>query len=334
MFGKGIVILTPLFKKYIEMGLVCTNIDWVLEYYPKKVFEWFQNKVADDRRMADLDPAYEIIGETSKTSGNCAYGKCCIDKTKHNNVAFPKAENIDIHTQSPFFKTIEKLEGDIYEVVKGKKKVVIDTPITIAIAVYSYAKLSLINFWEFLRYYLIDGYYELMETDTDSLYIALARDTIDECVQPDKLIEWYLEKWDFFSSEDTETMINFRGHSISKKQYEKRTPGKFKEEFNGIGMICLNAKVYHIWSDYVDNDGQFLSKTSCKGVQKKRNELVREDFLSRLQNPKEKHFVQNAGFVKDGLNTRTYTQDKEGLNYFYCKRKVLADGISTTHLDI
>ena len=70
------------------MGLVCTNIEWVLECYPKKVFEWFEDKVVDDRRMADLDPAWAIRGETSKTAGNCAYGKCCIDKTKHNKVCF------------------------------------------------------------------------------------------------------------------------------------------------------------------------------------------------------------------------------------------------------
>ena len=38
MKGQEIVLLTPLFKKYIEMGLVCTNIEWILEYYPNKVF--------------------------------------------------------------------------------------------------------------------------------------------------------------------------------------------------------------------------------------------------------------------------------------------------------
>ena len=144
----------------------------------------------------------------------------------------------------------------------------IDTPITKAIAVYLYAKLCLINFWEFLKKYLIDEYYQLMETDTDSLYIAFARITIDECVKPELRKEWNAEKWNFFSSEDEDTIINFQGYLISKKQYEKRTPGKFKEEFNGIGMICLNAKVYHIWSDKVNNDGDFLTKTSCKGIKK------------------------------------------------------------------
>ena len=53
--------------------------------------------------MADLDPDYAILGETSKTSGNCGYGKCCIDKTKHNSVSFVREENLDINIQSPLF---------------------------------------------------------------------------------------------------------------------------------------------------------------------------------------------------------------------------------------
>ena len=46
------------------------------------------------------------------------------------------------------------------------------------------------------------------------------------------------------------------------------------------------------------------------------------------------HKVENAGFIKDGVKTYTYTQRKKGLNYFYCKRVVLGDGINTTHLPI
>ena len=174
--------------------------------------------------------------------------------------------------------------------------------------------------------------YQLMECDTDSLYIAIARESIDDCVKPELLEEWYRVKWNFFSLEDDTTM-EFKGHTIQISQYEKRTPGKYKEEFNGIGMICLNSKLYHIWTDKY-KDGELITKTLCKGIQKKRNELTRDDFLSMLKNPRKQHTVENAGFIRDGLETRTYTQTKKGLNYFYCKRKVLADGINTTHLDI
>ena len=44
--------------------------------------------------------------------------------------------------------------------------------------------------------------------------------------------------------------------------------------------------------------------------------------------------VENAGFIRDGVETRTYIQTKKGLNYFYPKRQVLDEGVSTTHLNI
>ena len=74
MFGKGIVIMSPLFEKYIQMGLICTNIDWFLEYQPKNVFKWFVDSVANTRRKADLDPTFKIRGETAKTKGNSVVG--------------------------------------------------------------------------------------------------------------------------------------------------------------------------------------------------------------------------------------------------------------------
>ena len=138
-----------------------------------------------------------------------------------------------------------------------------------------------------------------------------------------------MRKYDYFAS-DSEELVTFNGNEISKKQYEKRTPGKFKLEFSGEGMICLNSKVYHIWGR--DQDGKMITKTSSKGMQKL-NELMREDFLGVLLE-KNDHQVQNADFIDDGIRKSTYTQTKKGLNYFYCKRIVLDDGISTTHLEI
>ena len=46
------------------------------------------------------------------------------------------------------------------------------------------------------------------------------------------------------------------------------------------------------------------------------------------------HVSTNLGFRMKDTTMFTYSQDKIGFNYFYCKRKVLEDGISTTPLDI
>ena len=208
---------------------------------------------------------------------------------------------------------------------KTKQKVILDTPVQIAVAVYSYAKLSLICFWEFISYFLVNDMYQLMTYDTDSLYLALAGE-LEECVKPELREEWEQKKGDFLTSDD-ETEIEFCGHKIPFKTFDKRTPGKYKLEFEEIGMVCLNSKVYHIW-------GQDECKTSCKGVQKRRNPLVRDDFLKMLKDPLHKNSVENSGFIRDGLEIKTYTQRKKGLGYFYGKRKVLDDGVSTTHLDI
>ena len=122
-------------------------------------------------------------------------------------------------------------------------------------------------------------------------------------------------------------MVNFENKKITKSAYTKRTPGLYKLEFSGDGMLCLNSKVYHIWG--FNNKGELICKTSSKGMQT-RNNLIKKDFLDVLLK-RTKHRVQNAGFI---TRTYTYTQDKQGLNYFYCKRVVLEDGINTTYLEI
>ncbi len=91
-------------------------------------------------------------------------------------------------------------------------------------------------------------------------------------------------------------------------------------------MGCLNSKVYIVWGEKI--------KCSCKGTQQKRNQLGKHLFEEVLET-KEPHKVENAGFIrfKDGV-IKTYTQVKTGMSYFYAKRKVLDDRVSTTHLDI
>ena len=249
MKGETILLLSPLLKKYLEMGFVVTTVEFVIEYNGKRVFEWFMNEVVDDRRMADLNPEYAVRAETSKTKGNSGYGRTLINKFTHTNLTFTKEKNTPIHVASPYFKTMQELSGGVYEIEKQKRKVLLDLPMQIGLAVYSYAKLHLIGFWEFLNAYLMDDHYQLMECDTDSLYIAFAKSNIDDCVKPELREKWLVENWHWFSSEDVETMIPFQDGVISLKQFDKRTPGKFKPEFIGHGQLCLNSKVFHIWNE-------------------------------------------------------------------------------------
>ena len=94
---------------------------------------------------------------------------------------------------------------------------------------------------------------------------------------------------------------------ITRKEHDRRTPGKFKEEYRGVGMACINSKTYIIWQA-INPQGFSKAKSSAKSVQQKRNHLAREHFLGVLTT-KEPKMVENSGFIrnKEGI-IQTYTQ--------------------------
>lgn len=153
------------------------------------------HQVFDERRGADLGGAgREMAGEATKLMGNSGYGGVLMDKSKHTNTSFGKENNLQNHTNNPFLKNYEELNHKIYEVTKEKSKIVHHLPLQIGLGVYSYAKLRMLEFWNFINTYLENNLYRLMEMDTDSLYIAFTRDTIDECVKPELVAKWTTKK--------------------------------------------------------------------------------------------------------------------------------------------
>ena len=111
-------------------------------------------------------------------------------------------------------------------------------------------------------------------------------------------------------------------------KYDQRTPGLFKEEFSGIGIISLNSKTYYCWGENPSDD-----KYRSKGLSRTQNKLVKEQYESVLR---ERISVsgENRGFCKKNNSLLTYSQQRSGLNYFYAKRLVLSDGVSTKPLNI
>ena len=286
MHAEGILILTPLLKKYIEMGLKVTRIELVIAYNGKRVFDWFMHEVCRDRRRADLGGVeFEMKGESSKLKCNCGYGRSLMDKSKHTRLSFAKEKNLPNHVNNPFLKKYDELNEYIFEVEKQQKKIVHDLTTQIGLAVYSYAELRMLAFWEFINTFLVNDMHQLMEMDRDSLYIAFPRGTIDECVKPVLRTKWASEKWKWFSSGNKNVNIVFEGKPISFAQWDKRQPGKFKAEYIGTGMSCLNSKVFRAWGG-VDKEGKPATKTSCKGNQKKTKSVIKESLPRRSQHTK------------------------------------------------
>ena len=119
------------------------------------------------------------------------------------------------------------------------------------------------------------------------------------------------------------------GHTESccfaRKAFDKRTPGLFKVEWCGDGFVGLCSKTYYCFGA--------TNKYSTKGLSKRHNDIDKDAFLAVLTNRRSGSGV-NRGFRVRDSSVMTYVQERAALTYFYPKRKVLEDGLSTAPLDL
>lgn len=324
--GEKILLYTPLLKFYIKHGLEITKIHQIIEYESKKCFKQFMNDVSNARREGDKDPNKAIIAETFKLFGNSSYGKTITNQLTHTNVNFVNDDKIMQHVNDPYFKSMNEL-NDSYEVVSTKKQIRLNLPLHIGIAVYQLSKLRMMQFYyECLDKYIDRSNFELCESDTDSLYMALSGESLDELVKPEMREEYEQDKWNWFPRPFCKDKCK-KCKQCDEGAFYKRQPGLFKVEYEGDGICCLNSKTYYCWreDDY--------NKFSSKGVNKKTNNISKDIYLDVLKN-KQSAMVTNRGFRAVNGLMRSYKQHKVGFSYFYAKRKVLADGIHTETLDL
>ena len=319
MFAEKQLFITPLIQWYLKMGLEVTKIYQVIEFTPRKCFQNFANKVSDDRRAGDCNPNMRVIADTSKLIGNSVYGYSIMNKDKHLSIEFCDEDRACQLVNDPRFMSLEEFEDETYEVQSKKKTIKYDLPVQIGFFVYSYAKLKMLSFY----YEVLDRFFEhddfcVIEMDTDSFYLALSANTLDELVKPHLRKEWKLVKEKWFPRNDTPENV----------AYDRRTPGLFKIEWSGDGFIGLLAKTYFCYNKLDTNNDKY----SAKGINRTLN-LTRELFRAVLDT-KESSSQTNKGFILKDKHMYTYNMKKVGLSYFYCKRKVLDNGISTTFLDI
>ena len=185
----------------------------------------------------------------------------------------------------------------------------------------------------------------MVNMDTDSSYVALSGPLLD-VIRPDRIREflnvygqWYVQPYCPQHARDfADAVLHrrvWRGEACCEeyRRWDSRTPGKFKVEFEGDVICALNAKTYLCQALAEREDQPPKTKLSSKGLSKRTNSLQLRDYKSVLFTRQPKTGV-NTGFVRKNNRTYTYRQIRTGLTYFYSKRKVLADGVSTTHLNI
>ena len=101
----------------------------------------------------------------------------------------------------------------------------------------------------------------------------------DDIIKPEMKKQFELEKDQWFPSTSDE-MVEFESigkkYKVSKKQFDKRTPGLFKLEWEGHAMIALASKMY-----YCLGSGKSKNKASMKGIQAMKNKHLNYKLTSK-----------------------------------------------------
>ena len=304
---------------YLNHGLVITHIYTVVEYIPNTAFNSFMTQVAQARLDGDRDKDKVLIAETMKLIGNSSYGKLIMNKEKHHDIVCVNESEISTEIMDEHFYSLTELPNDYYEVEKTKKKINLDLPVHLGVFILNYAKAQMLEFYyDFLDYYLHHEDFEVLEIDTDSNYLGISAENVEDLIKPELHEEIERNKYNWFI-----TPLAPQG---------KHTTGLFKVEFKGDKVIGLCSKSY-CTEKYPESNKPGQVKFSMKGVNKGqfKNPMPHHE---HVWTTKQNFRASNQGIHAKDESMVTYKQNKNALTYFYPKRKVLADGHTTVPQDI
>ena len=181
--GIKLLFATPLLRWYLAHGLVVDRVYQVVEYEPNPCFQRFGESVSAARRAGDSDPEKAIITDTMKLFGNSGYGKTVTNVDRHHDVKYCTEVGTSALINNKRFRQLDVVTDDAYEIEMNKSVVKYTLPLHIGFFVYQYAKLRMLQFYyDFVDRYIERPLFQYCEMDTDSAYIALAGDTIDDLV--------------------------------------------------------------------------------------------------------------------------------------------------------
>jgi len=193
--AERMLVYAPLPRWYVNHGAVFLKVSRTIDYEPGKIFTWFVEQVTEACRTGDTDRSKALLAEVFKLLGNSAYGKLIEALERQRNVIYTKDEkDVDRALRSAYFEDLDEIR-QAYELESRKPRIMIRWPFQIGIAVYQLARLRMLEFYyDFLNKYIDRRDFELIQMDTDSNYMAISGERLEDVVRPELKQEFEAEK--------------------------------------------------------------------------------------------------------------------------------------------
>ena len=338
--GDKILLATPLLRWYLDLGLEVLHVYQVMEYDLIPCFRQLGDAVSKARREGDVHQDKTIIADTMKLLGNSGYGKTITNVDRHRDVSYCTEKAASLMFNDKRFRQLEIVVDDAYEVEMNKKTVKYTLPVHVGFFVLQYAKMRMLQFYyDFINRYVERPLFQYCEMDTDSAYLALAGESVDALVTPALRDHYFRHRSEWLPSECCDDHRNdyvrcrlanrpWVGDEAcckARRAFDKRTPGLFKVEWSGAGFVGLCSKTYYCFGA--------TDKYSTKGLNKRHNTIDKDAFLAVLTNRRSGSGA-NRVFRVHKSTVLTYVQERAALTYFYAKRVVHEDGVTTGPVDV
>ena len=329
-------IITPLLLFYLKLALVCRKIHRFVQYTSRKCFNNFVQSAVDARRQGDENPNSSVVAETMNLLANSSYGYQIMNRSRHTVTKYLNDEKTHSAINSKMFKRLNHITDQLYEVEIVKTEIEHREPIIVGFFILKYAKLGMLElYYNFFKKFCDTDKYEEIGMDTDSLYLVLSEENLENVIVPKKRAEWdqlrSKDCTDNFTAKATDNFFHRTCCNLHKK-HNKREPGLFKEEFRCIEMLCLCSKTYCCYDKQTNK-----YKFSSKGLNKRTLEDCGDGPMSKYRKVLEEAVnvtSTNRGFRTIQHSVATFEQTKKGLSYFYPKRIVEEDGKHTKPLKL
>ena len=260
---KNGTIITPLLLYYLHLGLECTKNHQFVQYTPKKCFNSFVQSAVNARRQGDENPNSSVVAETMKFLANSSYGYQIMDPSRHTVTKYLNDEETHSAINNKLFKRLTFITDHLYEVELVKSENEHREPIIVGFFILQYAKLRMLElYYYFFKKFCDTEKYDELEMDTDSLYLVLSEENLEDIILPEKRNEGEALRsrdcTDSFTSNATSIFFP-RPYCSAHKKHAKREPGLFKEVFRCSEMLSLCSKTYCCY-DRKSNKYNFSSK--------------------------------------------------------------------------
>lgn len=267
-----------------------------------------------------------------------------MDKSKFRSVQYAQNDHqARLMVNKKEYRSMLQLNEELYEIEMDKPKYTQDLPIVLGFFVLQYAKMRMLEFhYDFLMAYFEPSSLQQVQMDTDSSYFAIAAKSLEDMFKNNEMERKYM-KAVYESCGDENYRPNSDNGFLPRACHEKcrakdnLTPGFFKLECDFTCIVALCSKCYACENEDMPDDYKFsskgLNKRSVIDKCKKSGSSIVE-LYKRVLDTGIKESVINRGIRTFGNQVMTYSQKRGGLSFFYIKRIVEEDGISTRPLDV